>query len=478
MFDTGHRFAICNSQIVDADEMGRLPMSELRKRRYTEAFFCHTCSEPHPVTFVHQTHPKFYYRGTFRHKRQCQSGGIGGGGESVEHMTAKYLLQKHVGMYCFHLTQCVDCRCGPLQRTQNAEVAVEFRVNANGHRYACDCMLLRNGQPEIAMEVLHTHETTVQKEEDIRKQNIELVEFTADEILNKFKNIHDRKKEIYLCNLRVSTYLCGQCKENRERRERARQQAFKDEQDRRERERQQALKDEQDRLERERQQALRDEQDRLEREKQQALKDEQDRLKRVRQQARRDKEYRCERARQQALKDEQDRLKRARQQAFKDEQDRRERVRQQALMEEEKKKIERERLKKQEMIEAARKWEEEKAEAVRKKKEEQRRIAILRKELQEADEEKQRKLAQIAKERLEYEERQQQHLQSVQDHKRKVRIEQYASNLRIKKLYLKCSNVDSKEMELIGAKFDTRNNLWYAPCGSDINQFVTFLDLN
>ena len=433
MFDTGHRFAICNSQIVDADEMGRLPMSELRKRRYTEAFFCHTCSEPHPVTFVHQTHPKFYYRGTFRHKRQCQSGGIGGGGESVEHMTAKYLLQKHVGMYCFHLTQCVDCRCGPLQRTQNAEVAVEFRVNANGHRYACDCMLLRNGQPEIAMEVLHTHETTVQKEEDIRKQNIELVEFTADEILNKFKNIHDRKKEIYLCNLRVSTYLCGQCKENRERRERARQQAFKDEQDRRERERQQALKDEQDRLERERQQALRDEQDRLEREKQQALKDEQDRLKRVRQQA---------------------------------------------LMEEEKKKIERERLKKQEMIEAARKWEEEKAEAVRKKKEEQRRIAILRKELQEADEEKQRKLAQIAKERLEYEERQQQHLQSVQDHKRKVRIEQYASNLRIKKLYLKCSNVDSKEMELIGAKFDTRNNLWYAPCGSDINQFVTFLDLN
>ena len=198
MFGIGHRFAICNHQIVDADEMGRLPASELRKRRYTEAFFCHTCSEPHPVTFVHQTHPKFYYRGTFRHKRQCQGGGIGGGGESVEHMTAKYLLQKHVGMYCFHLTQCVDCRCGPLQRTQNAEVAVEFRVKANGHRYACDCMLLRNGQPVIAMEVLHTHETTVQKEEDIRKQNIELVEFTADEILEKFEDIHDKKREIYL----------------------------------------------------------------------------------------------------------------------------------------------------------------------------------------------------------------------------------------------------------------------------------------
>ena len=130
------------------------------------------------------------------------------------------------------------------------------------------------------------------------------------------------------------------------------------------------------------------------------------------------------------------------------------------------------------MISAARKWEEEKAEAVRKKKEEQRRIAILRKELQKADEERQRKIAQIAKERLEYEERQQQHLQSVKDHQRKVRIEQHASNLRIKKLYLKCSNVDSKEMELIGAKFDTSNNLWYAPCGSDINQFVTFLDLN
>ena len=54
-------------------------------------------------------------------------------------MTAKYLLQKHVGMYCFHLTQCVDCRCGPLQRTHDAKVTVEFRVKANGHRYACDC---------------------------------------------------------------------------------------------------------------------------------------------------------------------------------------------------------------------------------------------------------------------------------------------------------------------------------------------------
>ena len=165
-------------------------------------------------------------------------------------MTAKYLLQKHVGMYCFHLTQCVDCRCGPLQRTHDAKVAVEFRVKANGHRYACDCMLLRNGQPVIAMEVLHTHETTVQKEEDICKQNIKLVEFTADEILEKFEDIHDKKKEIYLNNLRVGTYLCGRCKENRERRERARQQALKDEQDRRERARQQALKDQQDRLER------------------------------------------------------------------------------------------------------------------------------------------------------------------------------------------------------------------------------------
>ena len=477
MFDTGHRFAICKSQIVDADEMGRLPASELRKRRYTEAFFCHTCSEPHPVTFVHQTHPKFYYRGTFRHKRQCQGSGIGGGGESVEHMTAKYLLQKHVGMYCFHLTQCVDCRCGPLQRTQNAEVAVEFRVNANGHRYACDCMLLRNGQPVIAMEVLHTHETTVQKEEDIRKQNIELVEFTADEILEKFEDIHDKKKEIYLNNLRVSTYLCGRCKENRERRERARQQALRDEEDRRERARQQALKDEQDRLERARQQALRDEQDRLEREKKQALKDEENRRKQDREHARRYKAYCRERARQQALKDEQDRLERERKQALKDEQDRRERVRQEALRDEQKKKMERERLEKQKMIEAARKREEEKVEAERKKKEEQRRIAILREELQKAEEEKQRKLAEIAKERLEYEERQKQHLQSVQDHQRKIRIEQYASILRIKKLYLPCSNVDSKEMELIGAKFDTRNNLWYAPCGSDINQFVTKFEL-
>ena len=393
-------------------------------------------------------------------------------------MTAKYLLQKHVGMYCFHLTQCVDCRRGPLQRTQNAEVAVEFRVKANGHRYACDCMLLRNGQPAIAMEVLHTHETTVQKEEDIRKQNIELVEFTADEILEKFEDIHDKKKEIYLHNLRMSTYLCGRCKENRERRERARQQALKDEQDRLERERQQALKDEQDRLKRARQQAHKDELDRLEREIQEDFKDELDRVDRMIQEVLKDEQDRLKRERQQAFKDEQDRLKRERQQAFKDEQDRRERVRQQALVEEEKKKIEREQLKKQEMIESERKWEEKKAEEVRKKKEKQRRIAILRKELQKADEEKQRKLEQIKKERLEHEERQQQHLQSCQDHKRKKIIEQHASTLRIKKVYLKCNDVDHKEMELIGAKFDTRNNLWYAPCGSDINQFVPWLNLN
>ena len=100
------------------------------------------------------------------------------------------------------------------------------------------------------MEVLHTHETTVQKEEDICKQNIKLVEFTADQ----FEDIHDKKKEIYLNNLRVGTYLCGHAKrienvvnerDNKHSRTSkivgARQQALKDQQDRLERARQQHL---------------------------------------------------------------------------------------------------------------------------------------------------------------------------------------------------------------------------------------------
>ena len=61
------------------------------------------------------------------------------------------------------------------------------------------------------MEVLHKHETGVQKEEAIRHSGRDFAEFHASEIIRKLENIGDDHGEVMLCNLRVLSVCCASC---------------------------------------------------------------------------------------------------------------------------------------------------------------------------------------------------------------------------------------------------------------------------
>ena len=137
MSNCGQRFAIQDNMIVDANEIGLLGCCAIRTKK-DDVYYCYTCQPRHRVTFVRLQDPRYKLYGTFRHASYVDvdrsgfggNGGCGGrgGGESDEHFIAKYLLQKHVGRYVFDLERCVDCHCGPLQSTENAEVVIEERV--------------------------------------------------------------------------------------------------------------------------------------------------------------------------------------------------------------------------------------------------------------------------------------------------------------------------------------------------------------
>ena len=66
----------------------------------------------------------------------------------------------------------------------------------------------------MVMEVLHTHETCIQKEMDIRTHGIEFAEFHASEIIDKLQNPWPR---VYLDNRRVQMRLCDSCNDKRKR---------------------------------------------------------------------------------------------------------------------------------------------------------------------------------------------------------------------------------------------------------------------
>ena len=223
MFNLGQRFALRDQMIVDADEMGQLSEREIKAKR-NEIYYCYTCQPSHEVTFVHLQDPRYKLHGTFRHachvnvdRSGCSgNGGCGGGGagESDEHFNAKYLLQKHVGRYGFNLERCSNCHRGPLQSTKNAEVVIEERVTMDSKLYAYDSVLKRNGKSLVVMEVLHTHKTTKEKENDTRRLGIGFAEFKASEIIAKLQD--SSKPWVYLHNHRANEILCKSCKDKQE----------------------------------------------------------------------------------------------------------------------------------------------------------------------------------------------------------------------------------------------------------------------
>ena len=207
---TQQRYAICDQTIVDADDIGRLDPQQIRQQRLRE-YHCQ-CPEKHRVTFVHLQHPQWSTRGTFRHA--FGHGGKGGCAESEEHYKAKYLLQKHVGKYEFLKDRCISCGIGTFIRGENAHVVVEERVTVSGKQYVYDCVLKREPFPDCVMEVLHTHETTLDKEREVRASGCNFAEFRVSEVIEKLEKLDEGTKFAgFLYNLRTPLFRCQQCRE-------------------------------------------------------------------------------------------------------------------------------------------------------------------------------------------------------------------------------------------------------------------------
>lgn len=204
------RYAICDEKIVDADDIGRLDHGQVRQQRLLE-YHCF-CPQKHRVTFVHFQHPRWKTQGTFRH---ASGHGVKGGcGESEEHYKAKYLLQQHAGKYEFLKDRCISCGLGTFIRGENAQVVVEKRAVVSGKQYVYDCVLKREPFPDCVMEVLHTHETSLDKERAVRASGCNFAEFRASEVIEKLENLEeDTKFAGWLYNLRATLFRCQQCRE-------------------------------------------------------------------------------------------------------------------------------------------------------------------------------------------------------------------------------------------------------------------------
>ena len=121
------------------------------------------------------------------------------GGESLEHKAAKHKLREMRGQYSFVTEKCPECKCEKRETCANGTVDIEVR-SADG-RWWYDC-LYKSELYSIALEVMHTHATTLEKIASTRESGVQIAEFSASEI-------NAMQPGAQLLNLRIVTRLCS-----------------------------------------------------------------------------------------------------------------------------------------------------------------------------------------------------------------------------------------------------------------------------
>ena len=129
-----------------------------------------------------------------------------GAGESAEHRWAKHALRERVGDYDFAVWRCQRCQADGVVDSAGGSVSIEVRSADARWRY--DCLLIRPGQPEVAMEVCHTHATGPAKTEGVRALGLELAEFDSKDVMR----LAARAGRVRLHNLQVrAVEACLRC---------------------------------------------------------------------------------------------------------------------------------------------------------------------------------------------------------------------------------------------------------------------------
>jgi hypothetical protein len=149
------------------------------------------CPEKHPV-FVRKPSGKEGVRvvaAHFAHFRAsegqpdtvCRKGG-----ESDEHMNAKMVLQTKAGLFSFVTTRCPECGKETVEDCSNGTVALEIRSDDRKWRY--DAVYTDVRGMATALEVFHSHATTMEKIQSTRSNGMRIAEFSSDNILQLAEN--------------------------------------------------------------------------------------------------------------------------------------------------------------------------------------------------------------------------------------------------------------------------------------------------
>jgi hypothetical protein len=207
------RFAYAGSELVDAHERVRWKNLDLaRKIEYRDGF-------GKRVHLREYRAPRYYQPGSFAYMPEASSErnsvrAPAGGGESQQHLHAKFLLKKKAGWYKFLVSRCKGCDRHDVWETGHglSGVAVEKRCDG----FAYDAAMLRDGKVAVAMEVWHTHKTGKRKREQTRQQGVAFAEFDVDDVLQMEGVLGVTE----LTNLEVDVAQCSACSAEQAQRER------------------------------------------------------------------------------------------------------------------------------------------------------------------------------------------------------------------------------------------------------------------
>jgi hypothetical protein len=103
------------------------------------------------------------------------------------------------GQYSFVTEKCPECKWEKWETCANGTVDIEVR-SADG-RWWYDC-LYRSELYSVALEVLHTHATTLEKIASTRESGVQMAEFSASEI-------NAMQPGAQLLNLQIVTRFCS-----------------------------------------------------------------------------------------------------------------------------------------------------------------------------------------------------------------------------------------------------------------------------
>ena len=203
-----HRYALdAHGQWADATK------TEYRKHIL---FFC-DCPERHRMRLVKPSgdlgkRPFCDYfahnvkRMKVSHHRDDAEPSCASGGESELHRRAKHVLREMVGRYRFATFRCWQClEHEECEDTEGCSVTIEVRSGDGRWRY--DCLLKRGDVPVAALEVVHTHRTGEEKATAVRASGLEIVEFSAQDVLDMV----GKQGVVQLENLQVRFGRCQAC---------------------------------------------------------------------------------------------------------------------------------------------------------------------------------------------------------------------------------------------------------------------------